>query len=394
MADKLSGSAIQPGTITTVQLSSSVSNTVNNAVLKTGDTMTGELNVANNLVMTGNLTFSGTAQRITGDFSNATVANRLAFQTSTTNGQTAIGALPNGTGTTGVFRSFGNSDPTNANAISIAQLGTTEGRLSTEAFGTASALPMTFYTGGSERVRIDANGNVGIGGTALGYEKVVAKGTHPSSSGATRIFTADGVCPSATTSNFYSYISQTGAENASFTLSNYYHFGAVQGTFGASATITNQYGFSVNSNLTGGTNNYGFYSNIASGSNRWNFYAAGTARNYFAGGVEDANGNLRKIPKSGSAKTTSYSLQTSDVGLFVEVGSGGSITVPNATFAEGDVVSIFNNTSGDITLTMSITNAYIGGTNSNKATITLATRGVATILFISGTVCVVNGNVS
>jgi len=113
-----------------------------------------------------------------------------------------------------------------------------------------------------------------------------------------------------------------------------------------------------------------------------------------SGTIKDSSGNVRAIPKSGSAKTTSYTLQTSDVGLFVEVGSGGSITVPDATFATGDVVSIFNNTTGNVTLTMSITTAYIGGTNTDKATITLATRGVATILFISGTVCVVNGNVS
>jgi hypothetical protein len=62
--------------------------------------------------------------------------------------------------------------------------------------------------------------------------------------------------------------------------------------------------------------------------------------------------------------------------------------------ARGVVVSVFNNTWGNITITCSITTAYIGGTDADKATITLATRGIATILFISGTVCVVNGNVS
>jgi hypothetical protein len=102
----------------------------------------------------------------------------------------------------------------------------------------------------------------------------------------------------------------------------------------------------------------------------------------------------RNIPQSGSDKTTSYSLATGDVGKFIGVGSGGSITIPDATFATGDVVSVFNNTTGDVTITCSITTAYIAGTDSDKATMTLATRGVATILFISGTVCVVNGNVS
>jgi hypothetical protein len=102
----------------------------------------------------------------------------------------------------------------------------------------------------------------------------------------------------------------------------------------------------------------------------------------------------RNIPQSGSDKTTSYTLVTTDVGKFIGVGTSGSIVVPNSTFAAGDVVSIFNNTASGATLTMSITTAYIAGTNTDKDTLTLATRGVATILFISGTVCVVSGNVS
>jgi len=101
----------------------------------------------------------------------------------------------------------------------------------------------------------------------------------------------------------------------------------------------------------------------------------------------------RSIPPVGT-KTTSYVLTTADVGKYVQVGSGGSITIPDATFAEGNAISIFNNTAGNITITCSITTAYIAGTDSDKATMTLATRGVATILFISSTLCVVSGNVT
>lgn len=102
---------------------------------------------------------------------------------------------------------------------------------------------------------------------------------------------------------------------------------------------------------------------------------------------------FRSIPPVGT-KTGSYTLATGDVGKYVQVGSGGSITIPDATFSEGNAVSIFNNTTGGITITCSITTAYIAGTDSDKASVTLATRGVATILFISGTVCVISGNVS
>jgi hypothetical protein len=100
------------------------------------------------------------------------------------------------------------------------------------------------------------------------------------------------------------------------------------------------------------------------------------------------------IPQSGSDKTTSYSLTTGDVGKFIGVGASGSVTIPDTTFATGDVVSIYNNTTGNITITCTISTAYIAGTNTDKATVTLATRGIATILFYSGTVCVITGNVT
>jgi hypothetical protein len=119
--------------------------------------------------------------------------------------------------------------------------------------------------------------------------------------------------------------------------------------------------------------------------------SSGTLTNCTVDGTNQIG--YRDVPPVG-AKTSSYTLQTADVGKYVEVGSGGSITIPDATFSAGDIVSIFNNTTGNITITCSITTAYIAGTNTDKDTMTLATRGVATILFISGTVCVVSGNVS
>jgi hypothetical protein len=101
----------------------------------------------------------------------------------------------------------------------------------------------------------------------------------------------------------------------------------------------------------------------------------------------------RDLPAVGT-KTASYSLAVGDVGKYVQIGASGAITIPDATFTEGDAISIFNNTSTTATITCSITTAYIAGTDADKATMTLATRGVATVLFISGTVCVVAGNVS
>jgi hypothetical protein len=122
-------------------------------------------------------------------------------------------------------------------------------------------------------------------------------------------------------------------------------------------------------------------------------YSSGADAVNFTEGGSGYRVGYRNLPPVGT-KTTSYTLAVTDVGEYVQVGSGGSITIPDATFAEGDAVSIFNNTSSGITITCTITTAYIAGTDTDKATVTLATRGVCTVLFISGTVCVITGNVS
>ena len=114
----------------------------------------------------GNLQFSGSSQRITGDFSNATVANRVAFQTSTVNGNTISQWLPNGTSTTTGINLYNSADTLNASILQLSSL-STESRFAATAVGSGSSLPMTFYTGGSESIRINASGNVGIGTTTI-----------------------------------------------------------------------------------------------------------------------------------------------------------------------------------------------------------------------------------
>jgi hypothetical protein len=108
----------------------------------------------------------------------------------------------------------------------------------------------------------------------------------------------------------------------------------------------------------------------------------------------DGVGNVRNIPRVGAAKTSVYTLAISDIGQYVEIGTGGGVDVPNGIFATGNAVSVFNNTTGNRTISLTITTAYISGTDADKNSVTLATRGVATILFISNSVCVVSGNVT
>lgn len=290
-------------------------------------TLTGtNLSYASATITTGNLTFSSTGQRITGDMSNATIANRLAFQTSTTNGATQIVTLPNGTGSTSGLLAYGGSDPANTNLAALVCVGGgfPEARVASNFNGTGTACPITFYISGSERMRLDTSGNLGIGGTAAAGTKVNALGTLPSSGTNTTAFGADGTIPSTTTNLYSGFTSGATTEATAFTLSAYQHFRAAQTAFGAGSTVTNQQGFFAASSLTGATNNYGFFGNLNAVGNSWNFYAAGSAPNYFAGNV--------------AIGTTSTGFNAAGLPLVVGSGSGNTgMTIYSGTAGIGSI---------------------------------------------------------
>jgi hypothetical protein len=126
-------------------------------------TVTGASTYTGDISTAGNLIFTTTGDRIIGDMSNATLANRLMFQTSTANSNSILSVIPSGTATTTAFQAFNNSDPTNASQADFRVSGSSDVRVSSTSAGSGTYLPLTFYTGGSERMRIDTSGNVGIG---------------------------------------------------------------------------------------------------------------------------------------------------------------------------------------------------------------------------------------
>ena len=385
----------------------------------------------------GNVTATGTAARFLADFSNATVDNRFSFQTSTTDGLTGIYALPNGTATGAAWQATNNSDPTNASKIMITTNASTDVQLVSGINGTGTYLPLSIYTSGGVSAQFSTTKgtfDLGVAGSTQGILNfngstagtISVKGaasagtwtfTLPTSGGTNNyVLTTNG---SGTSS--WSQVSLTagvtgvlpvanGGTNASSAgitafnnITGYTAAGATGTTstnlvFSTSptlvtpvlgaATATSINGLTITSSTGTLTVTNG---KTASFSNTITF--AGTDSTTMTFPSTSSKIGYLNIPPVGT-KTGSYTLATGDVGEYVQVGSGGSITIPNSTFAEGDIITIFNNTTGNITITCTITTAYIAGTDTDKATMTLATRGLATILFISGTVCVVSGNVT
>jgi hypothetical protein len=116
-----------------------------------------------------------TGQRITGDFSTTpSESSRVAFQTSTADGLTSVGVIPNGTNKFAGFKLYNSSDPDNASTFIIhSNSAGTFINLSSSFTGTGTSLPIQVGTGGATRAIFQTNGdfqfNSGYGSAATAY---------------------------------------------------------------------------------------------------------------------------------------------------------------------------------------------------------------------------------
>ena len=106
------------------------------------------------------------------------------------------------------------------------------------------------------------------------------------------------------------------------------------------------------------------------------------------GVITDGVGNIRRIPQN--ARTASYTLAVSDVGKHISITTGG-VTVPEAIFAVGDNVTIFNNSASSQTITQGSGVTLRAGGTTSTGNRTLAGYGVATVLCVAADVFVITG---
>jgi hypothetical protein len=150
--------------ITGYTASGATGTTSTNLVFSTSPTVTTP-------TLSGDITSTGTAARFLGDFTNATVNSRLAFQTSTANATTGIYALPNGSSTGASWQATNNSDPTNASKILITTNASTDVQLVSGINGTGTYLPLSIYTGGGVSAQFSATKGIftlGVSGSTAG----------------------------------------------------------------------------------------------------------------------------------------------------------------------------------------------------------------------------------
>lgn len=105
---------------------------------------------------TGNVIFNKAGQLIQGDFSNATQANRVFFQTSTANSSSTVAVKPSGTGTASTWTAFNANDPGNAGFVQIRADATAVG-VGSSSTGTGTTRNLDFRINNTAKWELDAS---------------------------------------------------------------------------------------------------------------------------------------------------------------------------------------------------------------------------------------------
>jgi len=265
---------------------------------------------------------------VTGNFSSATLTDRVFFQTNVLNGSSFVTVAPNGSGITGSYVVVNTSDVSNtAGARFLSTIDKV--RIELAAVGTGVLLPFEVFMmgGGGTALWVDpVTAFVGIG-------TVTVSATH-------RLLVSGSIGATA--------VAVGGAlTGASLTVTGTAHANLVTSTTAVTAGTTVSAGTSVSATTT----------------------------------VSDAKGEVRLIPQN--LQAGAYILANTDHGKHIAIATGG-VTLNTGVFTAGQAVTIYNNSAVTQTITSGagITLHLAGGALVGNRT--LAQRGMATIL------CIVN----
>ena len=108
----------------------------------------------------------------------------------------------------------------------------------------------------------------------------------------------------------------------------------------------------------------------------------------YTSAVHDSKGDVRKIIQN--YQTSAYTLVAADAGKYVLISTGG-VTANASIFGAGDAVTIINHSGSDQTITQGSGVTIYNTADAATGNRVLAARGMATILWTSGTVAYISG---
>ena len=156
-------------------------------------------------------------------------------------------------------------------------------------------------------------------------------------------------------------------------------------TNGSGADVTGNLNVSNGVDVTG---NLTVSGTVNSGATTITGNVSVTGSSTCTGTVSDSKGNLRSIPND--TKTSAYTLVASDAGKCIRITTGG-VTVPNSVFAEGDAVTIINQSGSDQTITAGSGFTLYNSGDGSAGNRTLAGRGMATMMFAASDAAYISG---